>query len=71
MSTDFADILRKHGLSETERVRASCTIAREKLEIGDYEGGCGVLSPWWNFGAWPQQTGMDQIAAGELLLVAG
>jgi signal transduction histidine kinase/ActR/RegA family two-component response regulator len=71
MSTDFADILRKDALTQTEWVRASCTIAREKLEIGDYEAGCAVLSSWWQFGGWPLQQGMDQLTAGELLLAAG
>ncbi len=58
-------------LTETERVLACCTIAREKLEVGDYEGGCAVLSPWWQIGEWPNQAGLEQLAAGELLLVAG
>ena len=61
----------RDALTETERVLACCTIAREKLEIGDYDGGCAVLAPWWQVGGWPNQTGMDQLAAGELLLVAG
>ena len=58
-------------LTETEHVLACCTIAREKLEIGDYEGGCAVLRPWWQFGVWPNQRGLDEPIAGELLLVTG
>jgi signal transduction histidine kinase/ActR/RegA family two-component response regulator len=58
-------------LNETERVLACCTIAREKLEVGDYDGGCAVLAPWWQVGEWPNQSGLDQHAAGELLLVTG
>ena len=71
MNPGFADLHGSDALTETEHVLACCTIAREKLEIGDYEGGCAVLSPWWEFGAWPSQTGLDQLTAGELLLVAG
>jgi signal transduction histidine kinase/ActR/RegA family two-component response regulator len=59
------------ALSDTERVLASCTIAREKIEVGDYDAGCAVLAPWWSIGDWPNQSGLDPLAAGELLLVAG
>ena len=54
-------------LNETETVLACCTIAREKLEVGDYDGGCAVLAPWWHVGEWPNQAGLDQLVAGELL----
>ena len=43
----------------------------QKLEIGDYEAGCAVLLPWWRFGRWPIQKGLEPLAAGELLLIAG
>jgi signal transduction histidine kinase/ActR/RegA family two-component response regulator/predicted negative regulator of RcsB-dependent stress response len=58
-------------LSESEEVLACCSIAREKLETGDYDAGCAALQPWWNFGDWPNQTGLDQSSSAELLLVAG
>lgn len=58
-------------LSESERVRACCAIAREKLELGDYVAGAAALKPWWEVGNWPRQSGLDQMAAGELLLTAG
>jgi signal transduction histidine kinase/ActR/RegA family two-component response regulator len=48
-----------------------CSIAREKIEVGDYDAGCRVLSPWWKLGEWPVQHGLEPIAAGELLLTAG
>ncbi len=50
---------------------ACCTIAREKIEIGDYDAGCGVLAPWWKLGEWPNQKGLDRLAAAELLLTTG
>ncbi|HEY8188354.1 MAG TPA: ATP-binding protein [Pyrinomonadaceae bacterium] len=58
-------------LSLSEEVRACCTIAREKLESGDYEAGCVALQPWWTIGEWPRQEGLNTLAAAELLLIAG
>src|SRR3982750_2650832 len=60
-----------NSLRESERVLACCTIAREKIEIGDYDAGCAVLAPWWKQGEWPNQNGLDRAAAGELLLITG
>ena len=34
-------------LTFSEQVQACCTIAREKLEAGDYDAGCAALRPWW------------------------
>ena len=58
-------------LTLSEQVQASCTIAREKLELGDYDAGCAALQPWWTIGEWPKQVGLSQLAAAELLLTAG
>jgi signal transduction histidine kinase/CheY-like chemotaxis protein len=58
-------------LTPSEQVLASCTIAREKLESGDYDAGCAALQPWWTIGEWPKQVGLSQLAAAELLLTAG
>ncbi len=58
-------------LSPSEQVLASCAIAREKLEAGDYDSGCLALRPWWSLGEWPLQSGLTNSAAAELLLVAG
>jgi signal transduction histidine kinase/ActR/RegA family two-component response regulator len=46
-------------------------IAREKLEIGDYEAGCAALQKWWTLGEWPRQAGLSTRAGAELLLTAG
>src|SRR5215212_8428257 len=56
---------------ESEQVLACCTIARQKIEIGDYDAGCAVLSRWWGLGDWPTQRGLEPVAAAELLLTAG
>jgi len=58
-------------LQESGRVAASCTIAREKLESGDYAAGCAILLPWWSPGEWPNVKGLSESAAGDLLLTAG
>ena len=55
----------------SKEVEASCTTAREKLELGDYDAGCAALQPWWTMGGWPKQVGLSQSAAAELLLTAG
>ena len=36
----------------SEQVQVCCAIAKEKLEVGDYEAGCAVLEPWWQLGEW-------------------
>jgi signal transduction histidine kinase/CheY-like chemotaxis protein len=62
---------RQTGLTESEHVEACCAIAREKLEVGDYDAGVAVLQRWWRVGQWPIQTGLNSKAAAELLLTAG
>lgn len=58
-------------LTLSEQVEACCTIAREKLELGDYDSGCATLREWWTVGEWPKQDGLSQSAAAQLLLVTG
>jgi len=58
-------------LTLSEQVQACCTIAREQLELGDYDGGCAALRPWWNLAEWPRHHGLSNEAAAELLLTAG
>ena len=68
---NFAQHVEYSPLALSEQVQASCTIAREKLELGDYDAGCAALQPWWTIGEWPKQGGLSQLAAAELLLTAG
>ena len=58
-------------LRESEQVLACCIIAREKLEVGDYDAGCSVLRTWWKIGESPSHQGLNQRSAAELLLTAG
>lgn len=71
MKTSILTDAKTQPLQLSERVLACCTIAREKLETGDYDGGCDVLATWWRIGEWPNQQGLSQQAAAELLLTAG
>jgi signal transduction histidine kinase/ActR/RegA family two-component response regulator len=57
--------------AESERALACCAIAREKLEVGDFDAGCSLLAPWWKLGEWPNQRAISQRAAAEVLLTAG
>src|SRR5215207_708643 len=70
-NTCWAEGIQPDSLGESERVLACCAIAREKIEIGDYDAGCTVLTPWWEHGEWPNLAGLDRLAAAELLLIAG
>jgi signal transduction histidine kinase/ActR/RegA family two-component response regulator len=63
--------MERSSLAESNRVLVCCAIAREKIEIGDYDAGCAVFAPWWQVGEWPNLTGLNGIAAGELMLASG
>src|ERR1044072_4645722 len=58
-------------LAKTDQVLTHCRIAREKMEVGDYDAGCSALKQWWKFGDWPKCQDISQAAAGELLLTCG
>src|SRR5215510_6198515 len=58
-------------LNLNERVRACCTIAADRLDVGDYDAACAVLQPWWSVGDWPKISGLAGDASAELLLTAG
>ena len=70
-NTEHVTSIRSSPLSQSEQVQACCTIAREKLELGDYEEGCRALRAWWRLGEWPRHHGLTTQAAAELLLTAG
>ncbi len=58
-------------LTPGEQVHTCCSVARKKLELGDYDAGIAELKPWWTLGDWPRQEGLGSWAAAELLLTAG
>jgi signal transduction histidine kinase/ActR/RegA family two-component response regulator/predicted negative regulator of RcsB-dependent stress response len=57
--------------NESDSVLACCAFARQKLEVGDYDGGVKALTRWWNLGGWPRHSGLTARASAELLLMAG
>jgi len=69
--TNWVKDVQLDSLDESERVIVCCTIAREKIEIGDYDAGCAILAPWWKLGEWPSQKALNPLAAAELLLTTG
>ena len=71
MNASIANKTKSPGLTTSEEVLACCAIAREKLEEGDYDAGCAALARWWTLGEWPCHQGLADVAAAELLLVAG
>src|SRR6266850_1876212 len=71
VETEFLKHIHPLPFTLSEQVQASCTIAREQLQAGDYDAGCAALQPWWTIGEWPRQADLSDCASAELLLVAG
>jgi signal transduction histidine kinase/CheY-like chemotaxis protein len=71
LDTRLLEHIHSSPLTLSEMVEACCSIAREQIEIGDYEAGCGALQRWWKLGEWPRQFGLEPQAAAELMLTAG
>src|SRR5882724_2688149 len=71
LETKLLEHIHSSHLTLSERVQACCTVAREQLELGDFDGGCAALKKWWTIGDWPKVDGLNRIAAAELLLTAG
>ncbi len=57
--------------TESNGVLVACATARQKLEVGDYEGGVTALAPWWSIGNWPRHACLTNRASAELLLMTG
>jgi hypothetical protein len=58
-------------LTVSEQVQVYCAIAREQVDVGNYEASCKVLQRWWEFGNWPKLDGLNQQCCADLLLTAG
>ncbi len=71
MVTELKTQNQSSSLTASEQVKACCTIAREKIEAGDYDEGCAALQRWWTVGEWPKHSGLEERAAAELLFTAG
>jgi len=58
-------------LSPNEEAQVLCTIAREQIEIGNYNAGCVMLRNWWTPGEWPNLNGLSTHSAADLLFTTG
>ena len=71
MRTNFTINNLRSPVTESDRVEAACATARQRLEVGDYDGGVSALAPWWKLGTWPRHSRLTNRASAELLLMAG
>jgi len=58
-------------LTPNEEVQIFCTVAREQMDVGNYEAACLVLDRWWSVGSWPKLDGLDSKSGADLLFTAG
>jgi len=58
-------------LSPNEEVQILCTIAREQIEVGNYDAGCLILEKHWIPGEWPKLDGLILHSAADLLFTIG
>jgi tetratricopeptide (TPR) repeat protein len=58
-------------LSPTEQVQVFCAVAREQIEIGNYDAGCLMLRNWWRPGVWPNLNDLRAHVAADLLFTTG
>jgi tetratricopeptide (TPR) repeat protein len=59
------------SLSPSEEVQVLCAIAREQIEIGNYDAGRIILRNWWTPGEWPKLNNLSSHGAADLLFTAG
>jgi signal transduction histidine kinase/ActR/RegA family two-component response regulator len=71
LDTRLLEHIHSSALTQSDMVQACCTVAREQLELGDFDAGCSALQRWWKVGEWPNLDGLSQVATAELLLTAG
>ena len=58
-------------LSPKEEAQVLCAVAREQIEIGNYDAGCVILRNWWTPGEWPNLNGLSSHGAADLLFTTG
>lgn len=58
-------------LSANEEVQIFCAIAREQIEVGNYEAGCLMLRNWWIPGEMPNVAVLHSHSAADLLFTTG
>jgi DNA-binding winged helix-turn-helix (wHTH) protein len=58
-------------LSPNEEVQVLCAIAREQIEVGNYEAARLMLNKWWAPGNWPILNALNSHSAADLLSTTG
>ncbi|HKG99044.1 MAG TPA: winged helix-turn-helix domain-containing protein, partial [Pyrinomonadaceae bacterium] len=58
-------------LSPNEEIQVFCTVAREQIEVGNYEAACLIFSKWWMPEEWPNLKDLDSRSAADLLFTTG
>jgi DNA-binding winged helix-turn-helix (wHTH) protein/Tfp pilus assembly protein PilF len=58
-------------LTQSEQLQVLCAIARDQVDVGNYEAGYKILQPWWSFGNTPSMDGLSSVCCADLLLTAG
>jgi DNA-binding winged helix-turn-helix (wHTH) protein/tetratricopeptide (TPR) repeat protein len=58
-------------LTQSEQLQVLCAIARDQVDVGNYEAGYKILQPWWSFGNSPRIDGLNPVCCADLLLTAG
>lgn len=63
--------LHSRTLSPNEESQIFCTVAREQIEVGNYDAGRLILRKYWMPGEWPKLHGLNSHSAADLLLTTG
>ncbi len=71
LDTKLIEHIHSSPLTTSDMVEACCTVAREQIELGDFDAGCAALGAWWMVGEWPRLEGLNERATADLLLVSG
>ena len=58
-------------LSPNEESQILCAVAREQIEIGNYDAGCLILKRHWTPREWPKLDGLTSHSAADLLFTTG
>ena len=58
-------------LTPNEHVQIYCAIARDQIDIGNYDAASEVLKSRWVFGQWPKLNDLTQESCADLLFTAG
>jgi len=66
-----AQQLYSRTLSPNEESQILCFVAREQVEVGNYDAGYLMLKDYWVPGEWPKLDGLTSHSAADLLFTTG